>query len=181
MNILISFLPWIVFWILSGRVNIEITTSVALALVVILNIHDFMTHSVKILNIGTLIFFTGITIISFTRDSSWIEAYSAPVSNGFLFLISLFTIIIRKPFTIQYARQQIDASKWNSPIFYNINIMISLAWCMSFAISGIVWYFTMHDNFMIGIVAQVVIYAIVIRFSKWYPKYIESKEGPRDK
>ncbi|MCD6418457.1 hypothetical protein J7M00_06720 [bacterium] len=49
MNILVSFLPWIIFWVLSGKGQLKIAAATSIVAVVILAIKDFKKHSVKIL------------------------------------------------------------------------------------------------------------------------------------
>jgi hypothetical protein len=41
--------------------------------------------------------------------------------NGGLTLISLLSLVIRRPFTLQYAEEQIPEQYWNTPLFIRTN------------------------------------------------------------
>ena len=177
MNILVSFLPWIIFWVLSGKGQLKIAAAASIVAVVILAIKDFKKHSVKILDIGTFIFFVAALIFSFTSTSQFIDNFASPLSNAFLFIIALTSIIIKKPFTIQYAREQVDSEFWDSPIFYSINLAISWVWCGAFAVIAITSYIALNHPYLIDRIIHILAFVFAIRFSSWYPEYVKKSRA----
>ena len=175
MKIFISFLPWIVFWVLSGRSSFQVASVASAAVVIFLNIKDIHNHSIKILDMGTLLFFIFLSIVSFTAKGQLVDIYASPLSSAALFFIALVSILIRKPFTLQYAREKVDSEKWNSPIFYSINLKISWVWCVSFAISTLTSYIALNHPSLVDRIIQILAFVGAIKFTGWYPAYIKNK------
>jgi uncharacterized membrane protein len=175
MGIFLSFLPWIVFWVLSGRDNYQIATFAATAVVIFLNIKDIRQRNIKILDMGTLIFFIILTGISFSPNALWVDHYSAPLSDGAMFLIAFISLVIRKPFTIQYAYEQVDPKFWNSPGFYTTNRTISMVWCVVFLVNAVLSYLYVNHPYILDWVIHILILVGAIKFTAWYPNFIKSK------
>ena len=55
-------------------------------------------------------------------------------ANGGLFAIALFSILVRNPFTLQYAREQVPREFWETPRFIWTNYIITGAWAIAFAV-----------------------------------------------
>ena len=51
-----------------------------------------------------------------------------------LLLIVLASIIVRRPFTLQYARERVSRELWDSPEFVRTNYVITAAWADAFAV-----------------------------------------------
>ena len=54
---------------------------------------------------------------AYTGDEQWLERWFQPLSNGALFLIALVSVLIGKPFALQYAREQAPPEVQESPRF----------------------------------------------------------------
>ncbi|MBN2126559.1 MAG: hypothetical protein JW821_19825 [Deltaproteobacteria bacterium] len=175
MGIFLSFLPWIVFWVLSGRDNYEIAALAAVAAVLFLNIRDMRRRSMKILDVGTLVCFLLLVLVGFTSEAKWIDHYAAPLSNAALFVIALVSILIRRPFTLQYAREQVDPKFWNTPGFYSVNLAISSVWCAAFAVTAILSYLYIRHPNSIDWVIHILVFVGAIKFTAWYPEYAKAK------
>jgi len=175
MRIFIGFLPWIVFWVLSGRNNFQVAAAASAAAVIFLNFGDIRKRIIKILDLGTLLFFLFLTVVAFASKVQWIDTHASPLSNAALFLITLVSILIRKPFTLQYAREQVDPNLWNSPVFYSTNLVISWVWCVTFAIIAVTSYIALNHPSLIDRVIHILAFIGAIRFTTWYPGYIKKK------
>ncbi len=175
MGIFLSFLPWIVFWVLSGRDNYQIATLAATLVVIFLNVKDIRQRSIKILDLGTLIFFIILAAISFSSEAAWIDHYSAPLSDVAMFLIALISLVIRKPFTLQYAYEQVDQKFWNTPGFYNTNRTISMVWCVAFAVNAVLSCAYVKHPYMLDWVIHILVLVGAIKFTSWYPNFIRAK------
>src|SRR5579862_7396000 len=131
-EILQSFLPWILFFVLTGhtqqRLDIAITVAAITSII-------FEINALKkgfVLSWGTLIFFIFMTISVILFKNQWVTKYSWIFSNGALALIAWISIFIRKPFTIQYAKEQVSKDKWQHPLFLKINYLLTIAWGIVF-------------------------------------------------
>ncbi len=179
MGILFSFLPWIVFWILSGKDNFGIATTCAALTVIILNIKSIKKLNMKILDLGTLIFFLALVAISYTHDARWIGKYASPLSSTAIFIIALISIMIQKPFTLQYAREETEEKYWDTPPFYSVNFFISWVWCIAFAVNAISAFFTVNHHSLVDWVVHIFIFIAVLKFTAWYPKHVKSEAAKK--
>jgi hypothetical protein len=175
MGIFLSFLPWIVFWVLSGRDNYRIATLAAAAVVVFLNVRDIRRRSLKILDLGTLIFFLVLAGGSFSSEAVWIDHYSAPLSDSAMFLIALVSLALRRPFTLQYAYEQVDPKFWNTKGFYVTNRTISTVWCVAFAVNTVLSYVYVRHPYLLDWVFHILILVGAIKFTAWYPDFARAK------
>ncbi|MBT8490606.1 MAG: hypothetical protein KJN62_06130 [Deltaproteobacteria bacterium] len=175
MGIFLSFLPWIAFWVLSGRDNYQTAAMASVAIVIVLNLRDVRQRNIKILDLGTLAFFVLLAIASFSSDAVWIDHYAAPLSSAALFLIALVSILIRKPFTMQYAREQVDRKFWDTPGFYTTNRTISAVWSVSFAVSTVTSYMKLRHPCLLDWGIHIVVFVGAIKFTAWYPEYLRAK------
>ena len=79
----------------------------------------------KLLEIGTLILFGALTLYTLLAKPSWsVIGVRLCVDTGLL-LIVLISIAIRRPFTLQYAKEKIAPKFWNTPQFIRTNYIIS--------------------------------------------------------
>ncbi len=175
MGIFLSFLPWIVFWVLSGHNNYQIAALAATVVVVLLNVRDIKHRSIKILDLGTLIFFIILTGISFLSIAVWVDHYSAPLSGVAMFIIAATSLAIRKPFTIQYAYEQVNPKFWNTSKFYITNRTITAVWCIAFAINALLSYLYVGDPHMLEWVINILVFVSAIKFTAWYPNFVKVK------
>ncbi len=176
MGIFLSFLPWIVFWVLSGRENYQIAAAASVVTVVFLCIRDIQKRNIKILDVGTLLFFVFLMLVAYTSEAAWIDNHAAPLSSAALFLIALTSILMKKPFTLQYAREQVEPKFWYSSVFYSTNLTISWVWCIAFAIMAVTSYIiVLNYHTVIDRVIYILTFVGAVKFTAWYPDYVKKK------
>jgi hypothetical protein len=98
--------------------------------------------------------------------------------DGGLFLIVLVSIALRRPFTLQYAREQAPPDIWHRPEFLRANYIISAAWGVAFAVmvvADIVMVFVPNVPVGFGIGATILAIAGAIRFTSWYPQRLRAR------
>ena len=91
-----------------------------------------------------------------------------------LFAIMLGSLVIGKPFTLQYARERVDPELWNSPLFLSVNRVITLVWALAFAVvcaaDILAVYFPSVplplDLLLVGLAI-----AAAAQFTSWYPAH----------
>jgi hypothetical protein len=135
MGILLAFAPFIVFVV--GHLLVGIVTGLVLAAVVaaLLILKSVISRqSIKVLEVGTLILFGGLAIYASLAHPAWsIIAVRLRVDIGLL-LVVLVSLALRKPFTLQYAREQVSPEIWSLPGFIQTNYVITAVWALAFAI-----------------------------------------------
>ena len=176
MNILLSFGPFILFAVLMrfGDVLFALIAAAALSALMILR-ERRAGKSVKILEAGTVALFGGLAIFTAITRFDWtiLEARLA-VDLGLLAIV-LGSLIARRPFTLQFAREQVPQAYWGNPQFIATNYKISAVWAAAFVIlvvADVVMAFFPAIPLWVGIVVTILALAGAIWFTRWYPQRV---------
>jgi len=188
-GLLAAFIPWIVYWVLVGNVEVSIATLIPLIIVAVQVYRTIQSgRSPKVLEIGTLLVFFVLTIVAFAGEDEFLERWFQPISNAALFLIALVSVLIGKPFALQYAREEVPPEYQNSPLFLATTRVITWVWVAAFAVMTISSLIppivdgdaTMLDqNDSLSIVCYWVIpigaIAAAALFTAWYPQQVRNR------
>lgn len=91
-----------------------------------------------------------------------------------LLMIVLASIAIRRPFTLQYAREGVASEAWASPAFRHINDVLTAAWALAFAVMVAADLILVHLPGLpprVGVVMTVLALAGAVRSTAWYPEH----------
>ncbi|MGY8527648.1 hypothetical protein [Paracidovorax citrulli] len=133
MNLLVAFLPFIVFAIVERAAGFAAGLAVGAVIAIVLIVRDlFARRSLKVLEVGTALMFAGLALYAHLAQPAWSIGFVRLLVDGGLLLIALISIAIRMPFTLQYAREQVPREHWQSPAFIRTNYAITLAWAGAF-------------------------------------------------
>jgi len=137
--------------------------------------------SFKILDVGSLVLFGSITLIILVVAPYWSVGEVGLAVNGGLTLISLLSLAIGRPFTLQYAKEQIPEQYWNTSLFIRTNQLITIVWTLAFVISTgatAASIYLPRIPHWLEITAAVGGLAVAIWFTKWYPARVRrSRSG----
>src|SRR5271156_3290783 len=136
MGILLAFAPFIVFAI-ADRIVGPMEGLVAGALVAAaLVARDYIIpgRAAKILEIGTLLLFGGLALYAVLGGPIGSVIGVRLCVDAGLPLIVLLSMGIGRPFTLQYAREQVASDLWESPAFVRINYVITAFWAFAVAL-----------------------------------------------
>jgi hypothetical protein len=132
-------------------------------------------ESVKILEVGSLILFAVLTSYTLLTAPNWTVATVRLAVDGGLLAIVLVSLAIGRPFTLQYAREQIPQQFWTSPIFITTNRIITAVWAVTFAVlvaaDGAAEYVPAIPLW-VDIAASVAAFLSAVWFSRWYPAVV---------
>ncbi len=139
--------------------------------------------SVKVLEVGTVILFGALTAYAAIAGGSMsVMAVRFCVDTG-LFLIVVISMVIGRPFTLQYAREERPKEMWTQPAFVRSNYVITGVWAAAFAVmigADAVLEFLRQIPSYVGITAIVAAFFGAFRFTSWYPKKIHAAHHPQD-
>jgi intracellular septation protein A len=179
MNILLSFGPFILFAVLMRFGDVLFALIAAAALSTLLIVRERRRgKSVKILEAGTVVLFGGLAIFTALTRFDWtiLEARLA-VDLGLLAIV-LGSILMRRPFTLQFAREEVPREYWTNPQFIATNYKISAVWAGAFVVlvlADVVMAFFPAIPLWIGIVVTVLALAGAIWFTRWYPQQVRKR------
>ncbi|MTD15660.1 hypothetical protein GIS00_17135 [Nakamurella sp. YIM 132087] len=179
-NPIAGFVPWIVHSMLSGENRVMLAAWIALGLSVLLFVSArVMGTRTKILEVVDLVSFGGFVAFALLASApalTWMETWFGELSNALLVLVVVVSMLLRVPFTVQYAREQVDESLWHAPAFMRINYVITGVWGLAFLVSAVSGYIgdaVLHNsnNLWTGWVIQIFASLTAAHFTIWYPKY----------
>ena len=130
MAILISFIPWFLFWRFAVYKKMELMAALSgiLAVSAIIIRNKRCGRAVKSLQIGTLLFFIlfAVTVPIFGKDA--IARNVDLLGNSAIIVIILVTIVLRRPFAIEFARERTPKEHWQDPRFIRLGYVVSWFW-----------------------------------------------------
>lgn len=175
---IVGFAPWIAFSVLEGPKRYELAIGAALGIAVLeLVIGMLVGARPKQLDVAAIVFFVGMLIAGILVEPGgqiWLDRWSGEVSNAMLVVVALGSIVLRAPFTTQYAREMTPKEYWDTPLFIHINYVLTWVWTATFAITAIVgWYgdgpLNQPNNIWTNWIIQIALLIFAIRFTDWYP------------
>lgn len=181
---LTGFAPWIVLAVIEGPGKIALACAVALAMAVaVLVLEKVRGSSPKALSFVDVIAFGSFLVASLVvspGSTDWLEKWFGEIANIVLVLFVLGSLVLRQPFTLQYAKEETPEEYWDTPTFLKVNYTITAVWGLAFlgaAIAG--WYgdavLDNNNNLWTGWVLQIFASMIAVAFTAWYPDYATAK------
>lgn len=101
-NIIQSFLPWILYFSLLGSEQSQVSMAVIVAAVASILFEFKSLKKGFVLSWGTLVFFMFMIVAVVILKNQTVLKYAWIISHAGLAIIALVSILLRKPFTIQY-------------------------------------------------------------------------------
>ena len=89
-------------------------------------------RSIKMLGAGTVVIFIALALYLTLVDSGLSNSAVNLVVDAGVLAISLISLVIRQPFTLQYAREVVDAETAALPGFTRASYIITGAWTLAF-------------------------------------------------
>ncbi len=164
-NPVLTFVPWIIFWIVAGPRTWEVASGCALLASVLLLLLGLETDPIidrvvarsagasrassqaptrikapKILDLGTSLFFVILVVVGLfvdRQDLIGLESYSQAISSAALGLIVVVSIALGHPFTEQYAREGVPKEQWHTPLFQRMMVTMSTVWAAIFGVMAV--------------------------------------------
>lgn len=169
-NIFKSFVPWILFFAFFGKsqTSKEIASIAALVSHIYLNRDAIKKHFV--LDIGTLIFFVLFAMNLFVFKNTFIINNGNLISSAVIAFIAWVSITIKRPFTLQYAREAVTPEVSSSKLFIMINYILTMVWAIIFTLMMLpsLLKFSTVVNMVITGVFLLVGVVITQKFPKWF-------------
>ncbi|MGX1742147.1 hypothetical protein ACWIEX_11375 [Bosea sp. NPDC055353] len=91
-------------------------------------------------------------------------------------------MLIGKPFTLQYARENVEPDLWSSPTFLKTSYVISAAWVAAFAVLvavDLLWIYRPDVPPRLGVWATIAALFGAVKFTGWYPRSLQSQASRR--
>jgi hypothetical protein len=175
-----GFAPWILVSVVEGpgRVSLAGALGAALALL-ICAAGAAVGIRPKLLDLAAIVFFAALALVAAlasTGAQRWLGLWSAELCNVIIAAIAGLSLAVRRPFTLQYARETTEREYWHSPLFLRINYVITAVWSAAFLLIAIVGYIgdgPLHqpNNIWTAWIIQIALIVMAIKFTGWYPDH----------
>jgi hypothetical protein len=179
MTIFLILAPYGAFAALMLVTSAAVSLFAAAAICLMVMAYDaFRGHSTKILGAGSMILFLALGSYLTLVDSSLSgSAVKLTIDAGVL-AISLASLAIRQPFTLQYAREAVDPETAKLPDFLRANYVITWAWSAAFllmAVANVLMIYVPGLPLWSGLAIAFATRNTAVYFTRWYPQYRRTK------
>jgi hypothetical protein len=135
-----SFSPWVAF-LLGVRVgNVYWGAAIGVAVAAVVLVRSLVRHRTHLFDVVGVVYFAGMLILLAAIRPGDIDTwgrYAQAVAHGSLTVLVFGSVLINRPFTEPYAREQVPKEFWGSSEFHAANRKISLVWGLAFLIGTI--------------------------------------------
>jgi hypothetical protein len=181
MGILLGLAPFIAFFALMRLVSPLAGLAAGLVASLLLGVRMWWRgETIKILEIGSLILFAGLTLYTLVAAPAWSVASVRLVVDAGLLAIVLVSLAIGRPFTLPYARERVPKEFWAAPRFLHANRVITSVWAAAFAVlvgADAAAEYLPAVPLTVDVVASILAFAGAVAFTSWYPAKLRRAAG----
>lgn len=178
-QLLLGFLPWILFSTFYGQSQKEILLTLTITTFVLILTEWRQLLKGFILSWGTLLFFAAIYVLTIVFKMNWVIQNAWMLSNLSLALIVWISLLIGKPFTLQYAYEQTPKQVWHTKGFWRVNQLLTIIWGIILSFSTVMYFIPWGATTASEIVYQILSYTpmiIGIWLSKKLPLWYRERQ-----
>ena len=179
MTVFLILAPYATFTLLMLVTSAALSVFASAAICVAVIVTDVVRgRAVKMLGAGSVVLFVALGCYLALVDStlsSW--AVKLTVDAG-MFAIALTSLLIRRPFTLQYALEMVDAETAALPGFINASYIITGAWTAAFLmmmLSNVLMIYVPGLPLWSGLLILFAARNSALYFTRWYPRYLKTK------
>jgi len=163
----------------SAAVSLFASAAVCLA---VIGVDIYYGRAIKILGAGSVITFVATGLyVGLVDPALSNSAVKFSVDTG-IFLISLGSMLLRAPFTLQYALEVVDPETAKLAGFVRANYIITAAWAAASLVmmaGNAAMIYVPGLPFWVGLLVVFAVRNIAVYFTQWYPQYRRAKYGAR--
>ncbi len=176
-KLMLAFSPWLAFLVIAhgSLQRLQIGLVVALVLSIIMGITGM--HRGVILWAG-LLFFVSATLAVVVFENMGVVHYMGIIASSVLAIATWLTVLLKKPFTLDYAKQHTPPALWTSPAFIGTNMVLTSAWGVVFTVNALLAWGKMAHFLLPELGYEVISYALLIgtaAFTSWYPNHVRTR------
>jgi hypothetical protein len=137
-------------------------------------------RSLKILPAGTVVLFAGIVAWLHLIDPALSDKAVKVAVDGGIFALSLGSLILRYPFTLQYALEAVHPEIAAMPGFMRSNYIITSVWTASallMLLANAAILYVPGLPIWLGLAVAFAARNSAVYFTRWYPAYRQQKYG----
>jgi len=135
--VLVSIAMWITYGQLAGRGYWIGAGMVGTVMASVIVAADYRRGATKVMNSTSLGYFLLEMLIVIFAGRDFMQQYHLPIVWGIFAIVAAVTLVTGSPFTMDYAREQTPPELWSGPTFYRMNMHLTIAWALIFALGAV--------------------------------------------
>lgn len=132
---LFAFLPWLVYIFASGGNHWGVATAGGTIMCLVYLAVLRRQATIKLMDWTTLAFFVIASILTIGLHSAVLATYQVMIIWSFYAIAGWASVVLGRPFTAAYAREEQPPEVWDLPIFHRVNWIMTLFWCGLFSVN----------------------------------------------
>ena len=132
---LLAFLPWLIYIFASGGNHWGIATAGGTVMCLVYLAMLRRQTTIKLMEWTTLAFFVTASILTIGLHSTVLATYQVMIIWSFYAVAGWASVVLGRPFTVAYAREEQPPEVWELPIFHRVNWIMTLFWCGLFTVN----------------------------------------------
>lgn len=183
MAIFLSLAPFGAFSLLLLLTTAATSASAAAAVAVLAIGYDIVRgHTIKIFAAGTVLMFGAMAVYFSATGNTWSDLGVRIAVDLGVIIIALFSLAIRIPFTLQYARESVDAETRALPAFVTANYVMTWVWTAAAAlmlVANIMMIYLPSAPLWLGLAIVFGLRNAALWFTNWYPDHLRHIQDKR--
>jgi hypothetical protein len=184
-------LPMTIFLILApygAFASLMLVTSVAVSLftgaavcLAVIAFDAMRRRSIKILGAGSAVLFMGVGGYFTLVDPSLSTSAVKFLIDAGMFLVALGSMLVRHPFTLQYALEEVPTEIAAMPGFMRANYIITGVWTaamLAMMLGNVAMLYVPGLPIWLSLAVAFAARNSAVYFTKWYPAYRKAKYSP---
>jgi len=139
-----------------------------------LNVTDHIRgRAPKVIGLATTAMLAGLATYFVLTETEWSRTEIGLTFDLGIFAIAVISIALRRPFTLQYARESVDAATQREPAFLHVNYVLTWVWAAAMTAMMAVDILAMYLPWLplwTGLALTFALRSGAVQFTKWYPK-----------
>jgi len=137
LKLILAFSPWISLWIIAwGHSLFRLQLAIVIAALLVAVMAITRLHRGVILWAGVLFFSAALVGVVWLKNL-WFIAHMTVLAHGTLCLFTWLSILTRRPFTLDYARQNTPKELWDHPVLVRTCYVVAIVWGVVFALNAL--------------------------------------------
>jgi hypothetical protein len=132
---LFAFLPWLVYIFASAGNHWGVAGAGGMIMCLLYLSVLSRQATIKLMDLTTLAFFVTASFLTIGLHSNVLATYQVMIIWSFYAVVAWASVVLGRPFTLAYAREQQPPEVWDLPIFHRINWILTLFWCGLFSVN----------------------------------------------
>ncbi|RDD53055.1 MAG: NAD(P)/FAD-dependent oxidoreductase, partial [Candidatus Korarchaeota archaeon NZ13-K] len=162
---LISFVPWIVYWILCGMGQ-GYGVMISLLISAILIIPQIRARAFNPMDLTSLLYFSAASFATFILGLDLFVQESGPLGYLTLSLMAILSLVVKRPYTLQVSMRDYPEIYWREKSFLMINSVITGIWAIIFMSNAVIFLLL---DVPLNILVSNFLIALGIAFSVIFP------------